>query len=354
MSGVVWERDPHTGAKHDILRRYLDAWFPILTSWNERVGFIDGFAGPGEYLGGEPGSPAIALNAAISHVSDMSHAKLLFFFVESDRERYEHLSGLLGRTRTPPHVEWEAVHDEFDNVVDDLRARIGVDRPMFIMIDPFGVKGVRHETISRLGAFQTTEVLISFMYESITRWLSSPEFAPHLDGIFGTGEWRDARNLAAAPRKKLLLDLFIHQVRRAGFRQVLHFEMFDSGNRTEYFLIFGTHHPKGLGAMKRAMWKVDGAGRFQFRDATDPNQKTLFAVEPDYAQLRQLVLNEFSGGEHLISELERFVLEDTAFLPTHLRRPILVPLEREGLIKVTTPRKKARTFPDGTRIRFPA
>ena len=70
MSEVLWERKPHTGAKHDILRRHLNAWFPILTRWNERVGFIDGFAGPGEYLGGEPGSPAIALKAAISHASD--------------------------------------------------------------------------------------------------------------------------------------------------------------------------------------------------------------------------------------------------------------------------------------------
>lgn len=353
MSEVLWERKPHTGAKHDILRRYLDAWFPILASWNERVGFIDGFAGPGEYVGGEPGSPAIALEAAISHASDMSHAKLVFGFVESERPRYEHLTGLLGSRGTPPHVEWHAVHGKFDDVIDDLRTKIGVDRPMFIMIDPFGVKGVRHETIARLGGFQTTEVLISFMYESITRWLSSPEFESHLDAIFGTREWRDARDLAGEPRKKRLLDLFLHQVRRAGFRHVLHFEMFDSGNRTEYFLIFGTHHPKGLGAMKRAMWKVDGAGRFQFRDATNPNQKTLFAVEPDYPQLRQLVLDRFSGGEHSIGVVEAFVNEETAFLKTHLRRPVLVPLENEGLIEITTLRKKARTYPAGTRIRFP-
>jgi len=66
-------------AKHAILRRYLDAWFPILTQQasslarkfknasNREVLFIDGFAGPGEYANGEEGSPVIALKAALDH-----------------------------------------------------------------------------------------------------------------------------------------------------------------------------------------------------------------------------------------------------------------------------------------------
>ena len=51
-------------------------------------------------------------------------------------------------------MEWEATHGEFDDVIDDLRAKVGVHNPMFIMIDPFGVKGVYHETIRRLGKFR--------------------------------------------------------------------------------------------------------------------------------------------------------------------------------------------------------
>ena len=129
--------------------------------------------------------------------------------------------------------------------------------------------------------------------------------------------------------------------------------MIDSGNRTEYFLIFGTHHVKGLAVMKDAMWKVDPAGRYQFSDTTDPNQPTLFAVQPDYSQLRALLLREFSGREALMSEIEGFVLEETAFRKAHLRGPVLVPLEQDGMIEVTTPRRRARTYPAGTRIRFP-
>ena len=64
---TIWPIEPHTSAKHQILRKYLDAWLPILGTYNKRIIYIDGFAGPGEYVGGEPGSPIIALEAARSH-----------------------------------------------------------------------------------------------------------------------------------------------------------------------------------------------------------------------------------------------------------------------------------------------
>ncbi|MGC1375672.1 MAG: three-Cys-motif partner protein TcmP, partial [Anaerolineales bacterium] len=64
-SETLWEIEPHTKAKHEILRKYLGAWFPILGSKNARIVYIDGFCGPGKYIGGEEGSPIIALHEAI-------------------------------------------------------------------------------------------------------------------------------------------------------------------------------------------------------------------------------------------------------------------------------------------------
>lgn len=56
---ILWPLDPHSKAKHSVLRNYLDAWLPILGSGSERILFVDGFAGPGEYEGGEEGSPLV-------------------------------------------------------------------------------------------------------------------------------------------------------------------------------------------------------------------------------------------------------------------------------------------------------
>ena len=42
---TLWIPDAHTLAKHAILRRYLQAWLPIMSRWNRRGVVIDGFAG---------------------------------------------------------------------------------------------------------------------------------------------------------------------------------------------------------------------------------------------------------------------------------------------------------------------
>ena len=71
MSGpkqTIWTLDPHTRAKHLILQRYLHAWIPIIALGRGRAVFIDGFAGPGVYAGGEEGSPIIAMRASIIRV----------------------------------------------------------------------------------------------------------------------------------------------------------------------------------------------------------------------------------------------------------------------------------------------
>jgi hypothetical protein len=50
---TVWRADAHTFAKHDILRQFLGAWFPILSRQAANLGrsqrnvlYVDGFAGP--------------------------------------------------------------------------------------------------------------------------------------------------------------------------------------------------------------------------------------------------------------------------------------------------------------------
>jgi three-Cys-motif partner protein len=67
-SGVLWEADLHTLAKHRLLRAYLAAWLPtLLQGGYPGVTYAEGFAGPGIYTGDEPGSPIVALQAFLGH-----------------------------------------------------------------------------------------------------------------------------------------------------------------------------------------------------------------------------------------------------------------------------------------------
>src|SRR5215510_12694312 len=92
---TTWKLEPHTRAKHEILRRYLEAWTPILgLAGFPAIAYVDGFAGPGLYSGGEDGSPIIALKAALQH-RERIKATALFLFVEKEEDRARTLAELI-------------------------------------------------------------------------------------------------------------------------------------------------------------------------------------------------------------------------------------------------------------------
>ena len=83
-SSASWDIKPHTEAKHAILKRYLQAWVPILTQGNfPEILYVDGFAGPGRYSKGEDGSPIIALKEALKF-KDKIKSKITFLFIEKN------------------------------------------------------------------------------------------------------------------------------------------------------------------------------------------------------------------------------------------------------------------------------
>ena len=320
--------------------------------------FIDAFAGPGEYVGAEPGSPLVALEAASLHQERLAHRELVFSFIEQDSARYEHLDSLISDMQAageiPDNVHCEVVHGSFEDVVRSGLDSLGHIRlaPAFVMVDPFGPKGIPYDLIKRLAGYRQTELLISFMYESMARFLSTDEFAPHLDALFGCTDWRAALEISEPEQKRAYLhDLFKRQLEVAGMEHVRSFEMIDDGGRTEYFLFFATHHVKGLEVMKDAMWSIDPSGGYRFSDATDPNQPVLFEPEPDFGRLQSAILGRFEGLTVGIRAIEDFVIADTPFRKAHIRKNVLQSMEDEGLIQVTG-RSKRRTYPVGCSIRF--
>lgn len=106
---TTWAIEEHTKAKHEILKRYFDAWLPIMTSWTTAV-FIDGFAGPGVYTGGEPGSPMIVLDAATNHTPPV-RGEIHFFFIEKNPRRYQLLEASLRKMDAISPAQFPCKHD---------------------------------------------------------------------------------------------------------------------------------------------------------------------------------------------------------------------------------------------------
>jgi len=360
--GTVWELDPHTRQKHAILLRYLSAWLPIITRWNGRVLYIDGFAGPGRYKGGEDGSPLIALKAARDHRVKMT-AEIVFSFVEKNKQRHEHLRRVVKEIvpTLPENFKLDCIHGSFSeemtilmNQLEEQKARLA---PSLVFVDPFGFAQTPFRTIKRIMQNPSCDVLINFMYEEINRFLAHPDHEANYDALFGTRLWREVLPITDPnQRRRTIHDIYRDQlIQSAGIRYVRSFEMLNMRNRTDYFLFFGSNKLIGLEKMKEAMWKIDPNGTYQFSDYTDAKRMSnLFPDEPDYDLLKVMILDEFRGKEISMKELGDFVLVHTPFLRTHFKTSILKPMEKSGELKVTRAKSKRRkgTFPDETKVRF--
>ncbi len=357
-SKITWELDPHTQAKHTILRKYLDAWLPIMTSVSGEVLYIDGFAGPGEYKGGEDGSPIIALKAVLEHHATMK-AKFIFRFIEAKKNRFNHLQQKIGEMELPNNLEYKCIPGKFDETMSEILNYLDEQNiPTFAFIDPSGYSHTPFEVIKRIMSHDKYEILITFMYEEINRFVDHPDprEAEYRNRLYGTDRWQEARKIKnPQDRKQFLHNLYKEQLENeARVKYVRSFEMINKGNRTDYYLFFGTNNKTGLKKMKEAMWRVDPLGAFQFSDATaNPNQLLLFELKPNFSLLKKMILDKFRGQEVFVEDIDDFVLVHTPFI--NFKRTVLEPMEKASSpeIKVVhSSRKKKYSYPNGTKIRF--
>ena len=356
---TIWPIEPHTSAKHQILRKYLDAWLPILGTYNKRIVYIDGFSGPGQYTDGEPGSPMIAVEAARTHRANLA-GELVFVFIEEREDRVAHLNGRIATIHLPGHFKVHVEHGTFaeqlTRLLDELEKERSQIAPTFVLIDPFGFAGIPYALIKRLLAKDKCEVLITFMVDSINRWLTHPDenIRAHITETFGTEE---AVKIAfgTGDRAEGLKNLYHRQLRQAA-RFARYFEMRDRDNRVVYYLFFASNNPLGHLKMKEAMWKVDPMGDFTFSDATDPNQALLFNA-PSTTPLSEALIGKFKGmGQIRVERVEAYVIDETAYLRKNMGEA-LQQLENDGRVKVADTKtdgkkRRAKTFPNDALVTF--
>jgi three-Cys-motif partner protein len=360
---TIWSLDPHTLAKHEILKRYLQCWFPILNTYHGRIIYIDGFCGPGRYSKGESGSPIIALDVAATHRKALG-GEIVFWFIDEREDRIDHLKSELRAISVPSHFKVHAEFGDFREKLEALLNRIDGDKqvlaPAFVFIDPFGFARIPFSLVRRLLQKKRCEVLITFMVDSINRFLEHPDeqIVGHIDELFGAADCI-SRALASPDRINALRDIYQQQLKSVA-KFVRYFEMRGANNRRQYFLFFAGNHPLGHVKMKEAMWRTDATGNFRFSDATNPLQPVLFEMDPT-APLWAILHGRFAGQEVLTDRILEFVNDKTAFLGKHMKatlkkhlnegqpseRILVKPIKEDGTkwVRGSFPNRVFVTFP---------
>jgi len=325
---TIWPLEPHTGVKHDIYDGYLDAWLPIiLGSWGSGT-YAEGFAGPGVYTRGEPGSPIRALGRL--RAARQTHPQLRgkparLVLVEKRADRAARLVDELRRHLDHPMPQGEYRDDTLHVLVRQgtcettlpqaLTDAAAWDAPILAVLDSFGGGSTQH-LLSQFAGKKACEVLVTVEPQHFVRNLDPGR----ADEVFGSQDWRAIDAQSPEEKRPFIAARLVDAIRTAGFKYVISFGL-ETDRGGELLLQFGTNHPRGMEKFKDSLWRADPLGGARFRDPNDPDQMLLdLTPEPTLAPLRRLLLAHLAQQHEqtaTIDQLRTFTLEHTIYRKPH-------------------------------------
>ncbi|MCP2275211.1 three-Cys-motif partner protein [Nocardia amikacinitolerans] len=358
-----WVMEPHTKVKHEILNDYLGAWYPILSKWNGRVLYIDGFAGRGRYDDGSEGSPQLALRRLLTHrhFPNMTKCEFVFVFIEKDSDNCDALKGELEvlkeefapwPSNVKPYVINGSFDDEMNRLLQAVREQNSRLAPTFAFVDPFGYTRFPMELLAGIASTPKSELLINFMVGFVQRFITRDHQEKPISALYGMKVDEVLKRYEeGGDRIDYLVDVYADALREKA--QLPHIQRFYMVNRTgnvSYALIHATANKLGVQRMKAALWKVDPGGSNRFSDRSH-GEVVLFEPQPDLMRLEKLILAHFSGRRAVSREtVNWFAVLETPYRETHVI-PVLKELEKVGRIAVARPVGK-KGFGEGVTFDF--
>lgn len=361
---VLWDYDPHTLAKHQILKAYLNAWAPIMLQGRERrILYLDGFAGPGESKDKKHlGSPILALDLITAHRAlPKFKGEIVMHFIEIEPKRATHLSELI-KSRffaLPQAVKYDVINDEFCKKLREILTKVhengGALAPTFCFVDPFGWSDIDVDLLADLMLEDKAELFITFVVGFIKRFVTDEKSGRSFAKIF-TGTQMDQIKTAGSDQEKehMIMEFFVKNIKAAIKNKGKAHEIYDisfaavgKNNTLTYYLIYFTSHPKGLKVMKEAMFAIGKDGSYRFSDFEfNPKQSKIV----DYTEGKEWqieaakdVYGGLKGKTLRVREIDSYVLTNTNWI---FRKEILKKLEEQGKIVCANKSKKKYTYSD--------
>lgn len=292
-------------AKHRILEKYFPAWANILGR-HHRLIYVDCFAGTGKYDNDEPGSPLIIYRLAKELVGPNKIRGITLVFIEKDKTKAERLKGNLNSEYDGnSEVYFNVYHEDATDFVEQLFKAIPQGMPAFYFIDPYGHPISLPVIRSMLG--KRKEVFLNLMWYAINRNLENPVTQESINRMFGHELWKNESfmSMHGESREKNFLQYVISEI---GAKFALTFKIRFGpdekikGNRTKYYLIHFSNHPRAMLIMKDIMYGFgDEKGTFNYSAS---RQGRLFSATPQADELREHLNQKYKGTGKQISFLD--------------------------------------------------
>lgn len=257
--------------KHQLLKSYLGAFTGKLGSTSGgHVHLIDGYAGPGRYDDGTPGSPALAVETArlLQNTRQLHGA-----FIESDPSHHAALTKMLSEEDLAG--EWIVKHGLAEEHLPDLVRDCG-EGPLLAFLDPYGLTVPFDMLVSHVldrpqavagpvgTTLRTTEVIMNFSVSAVRRsagWATKEDPADSsqastistmsdgLNRFLGGDWWEEIWLSERADRMERILHAYCRKLQEASKNSWSWFTI-DVSDRyqgaVEYYLVQFTKSPHGV------------------------------------------------------------------------------------------------------------
>ncbi len=356
--------------KAEIVTNYFSVWAKVIISSQirlnreNRVAYIDLFAGPGRYRNGALSTPLMILQRAIND-ADLCE-RLVAIFNDKDDENSESLrkgiEGLPGieKLKHRPQVYCGEVGED---IVQTFERQKLV--PTFLFVDPFGYKGLSLRLVNSVVKHWGCDCVFFFNYNRISMGLGNREVEEHMNSLFGKEradilrERFNSTALQPFEREAFIVDEMKCALEEMGGKFVIPFRFRNPADtRTTHHLFFVSKAFRGYEIMRDIMYahsnKEQGVAKFEYNPA-DARWPSLFELLRPLEDLEEMLLNDLAGLTTQFSPL----FESHSVGKPYVRknyREVLCRMEKESKIRMEppSPPRRSGTIGKDVKIIFPA
>lgn len=376
-----WVYQDHTRAKHEVLRYYLVPWTRIVSDKKRKLRVFDCFAGRGDYTASDgtnpialenisaevdyPGSPLIILDR-LAQENHLFREAECYFLEPNDNNREALKANLDSVADLPDNITAHPVDGEFaediGNVIEQSGGWGGFG---FFFIDPFGLKALEYDTVSKVTGSAKFDCLITLMTKELIRWHDSEGHQSTFETLYGRPTWREQLEVYEPSHLETAeAEYYCQRVEEGGTEFTLAY-MTTRGDSREliYDLVFTTNDERGLEAMRESMPRCGSdyalAHAPQRMDIGGDEQATLTpgGMMTEEKRAKSYLVSRFAGQRLTFDEVISKILADPDRLYADSikkdYRQYLKELHNEGDVEIPEREADGGALPGDYTIRFP-
>ena len=365
------ESTEQSQVKSRIVEKYFWAWAKVITSrtrrQDDKIGYIDLFAGPGRYYDGSKSTPILVLERAIEE-EDIRN-RLVSVFNDLDQGYTESLQSAIDSIPNIGSLKYEPIvrNTEVDETMAEIFERMNTI-PTLSFVDPWGYKGLSLQLIRAVLKSWGCDCIFFFNYTRINMGIPNQIVKGHMDALFGTKRANELRaqlpHMNPDKRELTIVEAISQALKEKGGKYVLPFCFkTEHGSRSSHHLIFVSKHIRGYQIMKEIMAKesstaAQGVPSFEYNPAATPEQPLLFELSRPLNDLADMLLTDFAGRSMTMKQIYEQHNVDTPYIESNYK-DVLATLEAGGKIRANPPadkrpkRKGKITFANHVIVTFP-